>query len=203
MPGRIDGQRTELRAVRVGERNVNGLGALKEGRGSAPGAIDELVGDDEMAGFIMPGEAPGCGGTDDPIHPCFLEGPQVGPVGDQVGRKLVVLSVARKKSYLHPCNRPNRQRSRRVAVGRGHGDLLGVRQELVETGPPDDSDHESLLSELLFFEPLGFASVDLLLDFTSLDFLLDFSSSDLELAEVEPLDRVVLDFDLLDLESVT
>ena len=194
MPGGIDGQRTELRAVRVGERNVYGLRALKEGRGSAPGAIDELVGDDEMAGFIMPGEASGCGGADDPIHPCFFECPQVRPVGDQVGRILVVSTVARKKSHIHPCYRPNRQRSRRIAVRRGHGDLLGVRQELVETGPPDDSDHESLLSELLFFEPLGFASFDL---------LLGFGSSDLELLDVELLDREVLDFDLLDLESVT
>jgi hypothetical protein len=111
-----------------------------------------------------------------------------------VRRKLVVLSVARKKSHTHPCYRPNRQRSRRIAVRRSHGNLLGVRQELVETGPSDDSDHESLLSELLFFESLGFASFDL---------LLGFGSSDLELLDVELLDREVLDFDLLDLESVT
>jgi hypothetical protein len=156
--------------------------------------IDELVGDNQMPGLIIPGEASRCGGADDPIDPGLFEGPQVGPVGNQMGREPVVAAVAWEKGDLLPSNGPNDQRRRRVAVWCSDVDFLGVLEELVETGPPDYSDHESPLSALLdlvsvFFEPLDFASSDLLLDFVS---------SDLEL-----LDREVLDFDLLDLESVT
>jgi len=45
----LDRQSTKMRAVRVGERDVGDLGAFEEGVGPAPGPVDELVGQDEVA----------------------------------------------------------------------------------------------------------------------------------------------------------
>ena len=116
-----------------------------------------------------------------------------------MGWEPVVATVTREKDDFLPSNGTNDQRCRRVAVWCRDADFPGVLEKLVETGPPDDSDHESSLSELLDLEPLLLGP----LDFPSSDLLLDFVSSDWELLDLELVDREVLDFDLLDLESVT
>jgi hypothetical protein len=116
-----------------------------------------------------------------------------------MGWEPVVVTMTWEKGDFLPSNGPNDQRRRRFAVWCCDRDFLGVLEELVETGPPDDSDHESPLSELLDLEPLFLEP----LDFASSDLPLDFVSSDWELLDVELVDREVLDFDLPDLESVT
>ena len=94
--------------------------------------------------------------------------------------KLVVATVAGDKRDFNSVDRPYGQRCRRVAEGRIDGDFPGVLEEFVETGTPNDSDHQSSPFELL-----------------------DLESLDLDPLDLGVLFLELLDLELLDFESVT
>ncbi len=182
-----------------------GLGSFEEGRWSSPGAIDQLVRDDQVPWFVLLDEAPGGGRADNPVDSDLPQRPEVGAIRNQVGWKLVVATVTGEKRHLDLVDGAHRQRGRRIPVRRRDGQFAGVLEELIETRTPDDTDHESSPLEPPDFELLDLESLDLeSLDFESLDLeSLDFELLDLESLDFELLDRELLDVDLLDLESVT
>jgi hypothetical protein len=143
-----------------------------------------------MARFVVMGEAPGRGGADDPVHSRLFECPEVGSIRNQMGWKLVVATVARDKRDFDSVDRPYGQRCRRVAKGRIDGDFPGVLEEFVETGTPNDSDHQSSPFELLDLESLDLESLDL-------------DPLDLDSLDLGALFLELLDLELLDFESVT
>src|SRR4029450_4438888 len=83
--GLLEGEGAQLGAVGVGEGDVGGLGAVVEGVVGAPGAVDQLVADHEVAGGGLGLERAGGAGADDPADPQLLQRPKVGPVGGFVG----------------------------------------------------------------------------------------------------------------------
>jgi hypothetical protein len=148
-----------------------------------------------MPWLVLPDQASGCGGADDPIHFHLFQCPEVGPIRDQVRGELMVAAVPGQERHVDAINGTDGQGRRRFAIRRLDVDLPGVLEKLIETCPADDSDHELSLSELIDGEPPDVLSSDLE--------LVDFVSSDLELLDLELLDLEVVDLDLLDLESVT
>ena len=104
------------------------------------GAVDELVGDDDVAGSdVMAEPADGARGE----HLADAERPQrpeVGAVVDRVRRVLVVRAVPRQERDRATRDGADRDRRRRVAVRRLHGVLLRVVEEGVEAGAADHGD---------------------------------------------------------------
>lgn len=92
------------------------LGSVEERVVSSPGAINLLVGDEQMTGGNRHLEASDGTRTDDPVYPEFLHCPGVGPEGNPMGWKLVFGAVAGKKRHLYALETPNRKLSRRRAV---------------------------------------------------------------------------------------
>src|SRR5581483_5974454 len=66
--------------------------------------------------------------------------PQVGPVGDAVGRDLVAQAVAGEEGHLAPPDPADRHRRRGGAVGGVQVDGPAVGQQLVEPAAADDGD---------------------------------------------------------------
>ncbi len=92
----------ELRAEGISQGGMHHFWPLEEGGGAGFGPIDELVRKDEVADFVVRAEAAHGGEGEDPHHPKALEGPDIGPIGDAMGWKLVFLSVAGEEGDLHP-----------------------------------------------------------------------------------------------------
>ena len=113
---------------------------VDEGLDPSAGAIDQLIGHDEVAGAHGgPESADGAGGKDLPD----AEGrqrPEIRPVVDSVGWIFMVRPVTRKERHRSSAKltHPNRRaglpvRGLDIALGR-------VRQERVEAAPADDGD---------------------------------------------------------------
>src|SRR5882762_5209123 len=85
--------------VPVGWTVIPAARALVEGVGPAPGPVDELVGDDEVARRHLRLERPGGAGPDEAGDAHLPHGPQVGPVIDAVGRQLVAAAVAGQEGH--------------------------------------------------------------------------------------------------------
>jgi hypothetical protein len=68
-----------------------------EGLGATGRAVDELVGEHERAGAEVALEATDGAGTKDLTDADLTQCPEVGPVGDAVGRVLVVAAVPREE----------------------------------------------------------------------------------------------------------
>src|SRR5438093_32086 len=88
--GGRDGEAPELRAERIGEADVDGPRPVVEGVPPPPGPVDELVADDEVPRGHVRLERTAGAGAHDPRDAELLEGPEVGPVVDGVGRQRVV-----------------------------------------------------------------------------------------------------------------
>ena len=73
--------------------------ALVEGVGPAPRAVDELVGDDEVARRHPRLERAGGAGPDEAGDAHLPHGPEVGPVVDAVRRQLVAAAVAGQERH--------------------------------------------------------------------------------------------------------
>src|SRR5205823_8461849 len=117
-----------------------GHGALVERVGPAPGAVDELVGDDEVPRRHVRLERPGGAGPDEPGHADPAHGPEVGPVVDAVGWELVAAAVAGQEGHPPPGHGADGEGRRRRPVGRLDGELDRVVEERVEAGTAEDAD---------------------------------------------------------------
>ena len=145
---RVERQRAQLWAVGIGEGDVDHFGSVVEGRGPAPGAVDQLVGDHQVAWAVFAHQAAGGAGADDAVDAKLLHRPDVGPVRHQVRRVLVVMTMAGDEGDFHPVHLAYGRRCRRGPVGGIHLDGASLVEELVEAGPAKYADHSSLLSGL-------------------------------------------------------
>src|SRR6266704_205090 len=100
--GLLHRELAQLRAVGVGEGDVRRLGAVVERVGPAPGPVDHLVADDEVARGGLGLQGAGRARPDDPGHAELLHGPQVGAVVDPVRRELVAAAVAGEEGDRAP-----------------------------------------------------------------------------------------------------
>ena len=136
--GLLEGEGAQLGAVGVGEGDVGGLGAVVEGVVPAPGPVHHLVADDEVPGGGLGLERPGGAGADHPGHPQLLHRPEVGPVGDLVGRVLVAAAVAGEEGHPAALDLADRDLVGRGAIGRLDLVLLHAVEERVEPGATED-----------------------------------------------------------------
>jgi len=92
--GEVGEEVVELGADGVRRRYVAELPPLVEGVGALPGAVDELVGDDEVSRRVVLPEAAHRRRSHDPLDAQLLQGPDVGPAVDPVRRDLMPPAVA-------------------------------------------------------------------------------------------------------------
>ena len=94
LPCVIDEEVVEPGADGVSRGDVAELPTLVEGVGPPPGAVYELVGDDEVPRLVVLPEAAARRRCHDLLDAQLLQGPNVGPVVDPVRGDLVPLPVA-------------------------------------------------------------------------------------------------------------
>lgn len=129
--------------VGVGEGDVADEAVLEEGEGAvALGAVDDLVGDDEVHGADLLAQGADGGEADDGAHAQGAQGGDVGAGGDLVRRELVVLAVAGQEGDGDAAVLEDQDRRRRVAPGRQrvHARDGHVAVDLVEARAADDAD---------------------------------------------------------------
>ena len=136
----LDEELPEPGAVGVGRRDVSGLGPVVEGVPAVPGAIDELVADDERAELEVGAQRARRARPDDPPDADLAEGPEVGAVGDPVRRQLVLRAVPRQECDLLAAELAEGDGRGRLPVRRVELDGLDALQERVEPAPAEDPD---------------------------------------------------------------
>src|SRR5512133_2556331 len=81
---------------------MSGYAVAEEGhRPFSVGAIEELVGDDDMTGDDLFLHAPDRRDRDDPLDPALLHGVDIRPKGDFRGQKAMAATVTGEKDQLH------------------------------------------------------------------------------------------------------
>lgn len=113
----LDSQLSEGLVVHIRRGDVAGDGAVVEGVVAAFGSVDELVGDQEAAGFDVALEGSAGAGGNDGFDAEFVHGPDVGSVVDFVGRDGVVASVAGKEGDVSAIDFGEHDAVGRGAVG--------------------------------------------------------------------------------------
>ena len=122
-PGRVDRYRRPLRAVGLGEADMDhrALG-LVERVLTAPGAIDDLVGHDDRAWTRSGLSDPTAHGREDLPDTDGAQRPEVGPVVDPVWREPVPLAVPSHERD----NRPSTSPMTRGSLGSPNGVLTST-----------------------------------------------------------------------------
>lgn len=136
----------------VRKPDVSDNPALEEcERADALGAIDDLVGDDKVAGLDLLLQRADGGEGNDAANTEGAEGRDVGAVGDFVGSERVVGAVAGEEGDSGVLVGEDRDGGRRGAPGSGdvQGGDWGVAFELLETGSADDGDVNFALEGLI------------------------------------------------------
>jgi len=100
--GEVGEEGVELGADGVRRRYVAEPASLVEGVGPFSGAVDELVGDDEVPRLIVVPEATHRRRCDDPLDAELPQSPDVGPAVDPVRRDLVAPAMAGDEGDLAP-----------------------------------------------------------------------------------------------------
>src|ERR1700733_9953574 len=137
---RVDRDRPQLRAVRIGERDVRRHGAVVE-RVLAPArAVDDLVGDHHRAGLHVRLQRAAGRRADDPRDAERLHRVRVGAVVDRLRGIAVVLAVARQEGDLLAGDLAQRDLVRGQPVGRLDPDFARVLDERVEPVPAVNAD---------------------------------------------------------------
>ena len=131
---------SQLGAVGVGSRDVRRLRPVIEAVLPSARAVDELVGDDELAEPDVGAEGARCVRPDDPADSQFPHRPHVGAVRDAVWRQLVVHAVPWEERDALASDVADGERGRRAAVRRIDLDALHVLEERVETRAAEDAD---------------------------------------------------------------
>jgi hypothetical protein len=126
--------------VGVGEGLVVGGPIVVERVGSAPGAVDELVEDDEVARVQLGLQRPGGARRHEAAHAELPHRPHVGPVGDGGGDELVLVPVSGEEGDPASGHGADGDRRGGSAVGRVHIDFRDVVEELVEPRSAEDPD---------------------------------------------------------------
>ncbi len=137
----IDGDPASVGAVRVGEPDVDhGALGLVDRVWPPPGAVHDLVGDDDGAGPVLGLERPDRAGGEDLADPDGPQRPEVRAVVDAVRREAVALAVAGDEGDAAPLDLTDDEGVARAPEGCVDLDRLVVVEELVEAGPADDAD---------------------------------------------------------------
>ncbi len=132
----------QLRADRVGEADVGHQAFAEEGGDAAAGAVEELVGDDEIERAVLFLERADGAEGDDALHAQRLHAVDVGAEVQLRGRDAVAAAVAREEGDLASGERAEDVVVRRAAEGRlDVGFFLGFEAgHGVESAAADDSD---------------------------------------------------------------
>ena len=115
----------------------------EKGRGPLPlGAVEELVGDDDMSRGDRLLHAADRRDRDDPLHAELFHAIDIGPVGHFRGEQAMALAVTRQEDHLHPVEHAGDKTVARCAEGGVEGHFLDVGQPLdfVEAAAADNAD---------------------------------------------------------------
>ena len=141
-PGRADQRLPQGRAEGLGETDVGHNPVAEEGVDPLGGAVDELVGDEQVAGGDLFFEAADGVDGDDMFDPKRFESPDVGPHRYLGGHDAVAAAVARQEGDPDAAQNPGDDGIAWFAV-RGvdvHLANIGESFDVVEAGAADDGD---------------------------------------------------------------
>src|SRR5690606_37789699 len=100
--GRPMERRGELAADRIGKLHMADYPLAEKSRGPFPlGAVEELIGDDDIAGDDLLLHAPHRRNGDDPLDTQLLHAVDVRPVGNLGGEEAVAAAVTGEEDQLH------------------------------------------------------------------------------------------------------
>src|SRR5580704_235488 len=132
----------ELRANGLVEGDVGDNAVTEEGGFAALGAVEELIGDQELAGLeIFPEGAHGAHGND-ALHAEEFHGVNVGAEVEFGGKNAMAASMAREKRDALPFQSAEDEGVGGIAEGSFEADFAGVGQARhgVKAAPADDAD---------------------------------------------------------------
>jgi hypothetical protein len=144
----------QARADRLGERDVGHQAVAEEGVDAVAGAVEELVGDDDVGRLVVDLQRADGGDRDQLLDSQRLEAVDVGAVVELGRRQPVAASVARQEGDRAPVQLADDVGVRRLAERRRDPPLLAHHQplHLVEAAAADHTDTniahgETLLSK--------------------------------------------------------
>ena len=113
----------------------------EEGADPSPGAVDELVGYNQVAGFYLPLKAPCRADGDDVLYPQRFQGIDISPRRQLTGRDAVPPAVPGQEGNPHPFQPADGDGITRLAEGRINISLFNVSQPLniIKPRPADNS----------------------------------------------------------------
>ena len=139
-------------ADRIAEGDVADDALAEEGGDAMEGAVDELVGDDEVGGLVLFFERADGGDGEDALDAELLEGVDVGAEVQLGGQDAMAAAVAGEKGDLAAFQLAENESVRGLAKGRFHGDFVHVGESGhgVKPAAADDADLRLRQCLLLF-----------------------------------------------------